>query len=157
MINNNNNNNNNVCKKDSNNDDDDVTDLEYLAAKLANLDIDESGNMKENHPPSEQAPPADKDEKQKLQDSSRGMLRSKIECGMGTVPINPKILIQTWDGVMSGDRLLTMACSDKLLRWNVLGVQGALLSHLIQPIYLKSITVGSKFHPGKANAQLSIQ
>ncbi|TRY70366.1 hypothetical protein TCAL_05452 [Tigriopus californicus] len=81
-------------------------------------------------------------------DSSRGRLRSKIECGMGTVPINPKILIQTWDGVMSGDRLLTMACSDKILRWNVLGIQGALLTHFIRPIYLKSITVGSKFHPG---------
>ena len=31
-----------------------------------------------------------------------------------TVPINPKILIQTWDGVRAGDRLLTMACSDKI-------------------------------------------
>ncbi len=82
-------------------------------------------------------------------DSSRGMLRSKIECGMGTVPINPKILIQTWDGVRAGDRLLTMACSDKILRWNVLGIQGALLTHLIKPIYLKSITVGSKFNPGR--------
>ena len=29
-----------------------------------------------------------------------------------------------------------------------LGIQGALLTHLIHPIYLKSITVGSKFHPG---------
>ena len=82
------------------------------------------------------------------------MLRSKIECGMGTVPINPKILIQTWDGVMSGDRLLTMACSDKILRWNVLGVQGALLTHIIKPIYLKSITVGSKFHPGTKNPDI---
>ncbi|QQP34889.1 Uncharacterized protein FKW44_022932 [Caligus rogercresseyi] len=85
----------------------------------------------------------------KSNDSSRGMLRSKIECGMGTVPISPKIQIQTWDGVMSGDRLLTMACSDKLLRWNVLGVQGACLTHLIDPIYFSTITVGSKFHPGK--------
>jgi hypothetical protein len=67
---------------------------------------------------------------------------------MGTVPISPKPLLQTWDGVMSGDRLLTMACSDKILRWNVLGIQGALLTHIIHPIYLKSITVGSKFHPG---------
>lgn len=89
-----------------------------------------------------------KEEQRKTSDSSRGMLRSKIECGMGTVPINPKIQIQTWDGVMSGDRLLTMACSDKILRWNVLGVQGALMTHLIRPIYLQSITVGSKFHPG---------
>jgi len=56
-------------------------------------------------------------------DSSKGMLRSKIECGMGTVPINPKLTIQTWDGVLSGDRLLTMACSDKIMRWNIIGMQ----------------------------------
>ena len=56
-------------------------------------------------------------------DSSRGMLRSKIECGMGTVPLSSKMHLQTWDGVMSGDRLLTMSCSDKILRWNVVGIQ----------------------------------
>merc|ERR1712029_975548 len=87
-------------------------------------------------------------ERVKQTDSSKGMLRSKIECGMGTVPIGNKVHLQTWDGVMSGDRLLTMACSDKILRWNVVGIQGALLTHLIKPVYLSYITVGSKFHPG---------
>jgi len=80
-------------------------------------------------------------------EGNRGKLRSKIESGMGTVPLPEKKSLQTWDGVMSGERLLTMACSDKILRWNVVGVQGSLLTHWVKPIYFSSVTIGSKFHP----------
>lgn len=38
-----------------------------------------------------------------------------------------------------------MSCSDKIARWNVLGLQSALLSSMFEPIYLESITVGDMF------------
>ena len=61
--------------------------------------------------------------------------------GEGSIPAEQN-KFQTWIGLQFGNRLRTMCCSDKILKWNVVGLQGALLSQLIEPIYLSSITVG---------------
>ncbi|XP_053916513.1 double-stranded RNA-specific editase B2 [Cuculus canorus] len=85
----------------------------------------------------------------------RGHLRTKIESGEGTIPVRCHNATQTWDGVLLGEQLITMSCTDKIARWNILGLQGALLSSFIEPMYLHSIIVGSLCHTGHLSRVMS--
>lgn len=61
--------------------------------------------------------------------------------GEGAIPVydepSPSLV-----SLQFGRRLRTMTCSDKLLKWNVLGIQGALLTHLLHPVYIDTLTIG---------------
>ncbi|XP_065809636.1 double-stranded RNA-specific editase B2-like isoform X1 [Labrus bergylta] len=75
-------------------------------------------------------------------------LRVKVDGGEGTLPFTARRANQKRDGVALGKPFVTMSCTDKMAKWSVLGLQGALLSHLVEPVYLHSLTVGTLSHTG---------
>uniref|UniRef100_A0A3B5MQN4 Adenosine deaminase RNA specific B2 (inactive) n=1 Tax=Xiphophorus couchianus TaxID=32473 RepID=A0A3B5MQN4_9TELE len=77
-------------------------------------------------------------------------LRMKVNGGEGTLPLVSTRTNQKLTGVSLGQHvcMASMSCTDKIAKWSVAGLQGALLSQLVEPIYLHSLTVGRLSHTG---------
>lgn len=54
-------------------------------------------------------------------------------------------ILRTKPGRADSPFASSMSCSDKISMWNILGIQGALLSQFVKPIYLNSFYIGSDF------------
>ena len=58
----------------------------------------------------------------------------------------------------AGDPTLSMSCSDKLAKWNVMGVQGCLLSsYLYEPLRFDTVTSGVAEESDLSEAVVALQ
>jgi tRNA-specific adenosine deaminase 1 len=51
-------------------------------------------------------------------------------------------VLRTKPGRADSPPTLSMSCSDKIARWCILGIQGALASNILDPVYVDEIILG---------------
>ncbi|CAG8606159.1 5222_t:CDS:2 [Dentiscutata heterogama] len=112
----------------------------YINSYNINIDSQNYDIMKRN----QTSECNDKIEVSKMKD---GFRRGRVDYGSFGV-------LRTKPGRVDSEPTLSMSCSDKIAQWNVVGLQSALLSELISPIYLSSITVGDMFYIEDLNRAL---
>ena len=84
---------------------------------------------------------------------NHGKFRLKQEASHGAYP--RKVQIQSYDDwQLLGGQSTCHTCSDKIAKWSVVGVQGALLAQLIPPLYMTGIVIGDVFSHGHASRAL---
>ena len=70
--------------------------------------------------------------------NQHGHLRFKIEHREDTLLYFKTFYKPTWDGIIKSKRFMSMSCSDKILKWNLLGLQVSFLN-CVSSIFLSFI------------------
>ena len=82
--------------------------------------------------------------------TKHGVFRLKPEAGLPGLPAHVNEVEQSFDRWQLGHKSYCHTCSDKLAKWSVVGVQGALLAQLIPPLYTNGIVISEVFAEGHA-------
>lgn len=82
-----------------------------------------------------------------LKDSSAWPELASVSASRGRDNYARLGVLRTKPGRADAPSVLSMSCSDKIARWNVLGIQGALTSGLVtRPIYIEAVIIGEVEH-----------